>query len=86
MGSDSPATVSAREAKVISNGHDHVTDKCRRIEGVWNCFGGGGRLSSGYSNRFFRVYDISDYGETIRTYKRTEYDEIVDDMRLYKGI
>lgn len=25
---------------------------------------------------------MSDYGETIRTYKRTEKDEIVDDMIL----
>lgn len=33
-------------------------------------------------DRRFRVYDISDYGETIRTYKRTEKDEIVDDMIL----
>lgn len=33
-------------------------------------------------DRRFRVYEISDYGETIRTYKRTEHDEIVDDMIL----
>ena len=33
-------------------------------------------------DRRFRIYDISDYGETIRTYKRTEHDEIVDDMIL----
>jgi len=33
-------------------------------------------------DRRFRIYDISDYGETIRTYKRTEKDEIVDDMIL----
>ena len=41
---------------------------------------------SGYGkvgfDRRFRVYDISDYGETIRTYKRTENDEVVDDMIL----
>ena len=55
------------------------------MQGVWNCFGGGGSYS-GYSkigfDRRFRVYDVSDYGETIRTYKRTEHDEIVDDMVL----
>ena len=28
-------------------------------------------------DRRFRVYDISDFGETIRTYKRTEHDEIL---------
>ena len=33
-------------------------------------------------DRRFRVYDISDFGETIRTYKRTEHDEIIDDMIL----
>lgn len=33
-------------------------------------------------DRRFRVYDISDYGETIQTYKRTEKDEIVDEMVL----
>jgi hypothetical protein len=33
-------------------------------------------------DRRFRVYEISDYGETIRTYKRTEKDEIVDDVVL----
>lgn len=41
---------------------------------------------SGYGkigfDRRFRVYDVSDYGETIRTYKRTEHDEIVDEMVL----
>ena len=33
-------------------------------------------------DRRFRIYDISDYGETIRTYKRTEKDEILDEMIL----
>lgn len=41
---------------------------------------------SGYSrigfDRRFRIFDISDYGETIRTYKRTEKDEILDEMYL----
>lgn len=41
---------------------------------------------SGYGkigfDRRFRIYDISDFGETIRTYKRTEKDEILDDMIL----
>ena len=30
----------------------------------------------------FRIYDISDYGEQIKTYKRLENDEIVDEMVL----
>ncbi|KAG5653410.1 hypothetical protein H0H81_000697 [Sphagnurus paluster] len=33
-------------------------------------------------NGHCHVYELSDYGETIRTYKRTEKDEIVDDMIL----
>jgi hypothetical protein len=41
---------------------------------------------SGYSrigfDRRFRIYDISDFGETIRTYKRTEKDDILDEMIL----
>jgi hypothetical protein len=28
------------------------------------------------------MYDISDYGETIRTYKRLANDEVVDEMVL----
>jgi len=74
-----------KEIKVISNGHCHVTENCRRVKGVWLCFGGGGSYS-GYGkvgfDRRFRIYDVSGYGETIRTYKHTEHDEIVDDMIL----
>ncbi|PAV20053.1 Metallo-dependent phosphatase [Pyrrhoderma noxium] len=73
------------EIKVIANGHCHITENCRRVKGIWQCFGGGGSYS-GYSkigfDRRFRIYDISDFGETIRTYKRTEKDEIVDEMVL----
>ncbi|PPR01694.1 hypothetical protein CVT24_001522 [Panaeolus cyanescens] len=73
------------EVKVIGNGHCHVTENCRRVNGVWFCFGGGGSYS-GYGrvgfDRRFRIYDISDFGETIVTYKHTEKDEIVDKMTL----
>ena len=44
------------------------------------------RSYSGYSkvgfDRRFRIYDVLEYGETIRTYKRTEKDEILDEMVL----
>lgn len=44
------------------------------------------RSYSGYGkigfDRRFRVYDILDYGESIKTYKRTDKDEIVDEMVL----
>ncbi|EJU03587.1 Metallo-dependent phosphatase [Dacryopinax primogenitus] len=73
------------EIKVVGHGHDHITDKCARVKGVWFCFGGGGSFS-GYGkvgfDRRLRVYKISDYGETIRTYKHTEHDKIIDDVIL----
>ncbi|CAL1715541.1 unnamed protein product [Somion occarium] len=83
--SDHRAGGDDREVKVIANGHCHLTENCKRVKGVWMCFGGGGSYS-GYGkigfDRRFRIYDISDYGENIRTYKRTEHDEIVDEMVL----
>ncbi|KAF8577708.1 Metallo-dependent phosphatase [Ramaria rubella] len=70
-----------REVKVVANGHCHVSENCRRVKGIWMCFGGGGSYS-GYGkvgfDRRFRVYNISDYGETIKTYKRTEHGDIMD--------
>lgn len=73
------------EVKVVANGHCHITENCRRVRGIWLCFGGGGSYS-GYGkigfDRRFRVYDISDFGETIRTYKRTENDKVLDEMVL----
>jgi len=85
MESDHSANGNAREVKVVGNGHSHITENCKRIKGVWLCYGGGGSYS-GYGkvgfDRRFRVYDVSDYGETIRTYKRTDKDEIIDDIVL----
>ncbi|KZV63009.1 Metallo-dependent phosphatase [Peniophora sp. CONT] len=76
---------SAPEVKVVGNGHCHITENCRRISGVWMCFGGGGSYE-GYGkvgfDRRFRVYDISDYGETIRTYKVLESGDRIDEMAL----
>ncbi|KAF5362132.1 hypothetical protein D9756_002488 [Leucocoprinus leucothites] len=73
------------EVKAVANGHCHITENCRRVKGVWLCFGGGSSYS-GYGkigfDRRFRVYEISDYGETIKTWKRTEHDDIVDEMIL----
>jgi len=73
------------EVKVVGNGHCHVTDNCKRVKGIWHCFGGGGSFA-GYGrvgfDRRFRVYEISDFGESIRTYKRRADDEIVDEMVL----
>jgi hypothetical protein len=73
------------EVKVVGNGHCHVTDNCKRVKGVWLCFGGGGSFA-GYGkvgfDRRFRIYEISDFGETIRTYKRLASEEVVDEMVL----
>ncbi|KAH9990180.1 Metallo-dependent phosphatase [Russula vinacea] len=73
------------EVKVVGNGHCHVTDNCKRVKGVWLCFGGGGSFA-GYGkvgfDRRFRIYEISDFGETIRTYKRLANEEFVDAMAL----
>ncbi len=33
-------------------------------------------------DRRFRIYEVSDYGETIRTYKRVANEEVVDEMAL----
>jgi len=75
----------AREVKVVANGHCHVSDNCRRVLGVWLCFGGGGAYG-GYSkpgfDRRFRIYKISEYGEKIETYKRTERGDVIDNMIL----
>ncbi|KAJ3540453.1 hypothetical protein NM688_g6225 [Phlebia brevispora] len=76
MESDHRGAGSQREVKVVANGHCHVTENCRRVHGVWNCFGGGGSYS-GYGklgfDRRFRMFEVSDYGETIRTWKHTEH-------------
>ncbi|KAG7093566.1 hypothetical protein E1B28_007236 [Marasmius oreades] len=80
-------TSSTLEVKAVANGHCHITENCRRVKGIWMCFGGGGSYS-GYGkigfDRRFRVYDISNYGETITTYKRTESesDEVINKQIL----
>ncbi|KAF5351514.1 hypothetical protein D9758_007250 [Tetrapyrgos nigripes] len=75
----------ATEVKVVANGHCHITENCRRVKGIWQCFGGGGSYS-GYGkvgfDRRFRIYQIENFGETIRTWKRTEEDNVVDEQVL----
>ncbi|KAG9125890.1 hypothetical protein FRC07_005748 [Ceratobasidium sp. 392] len=84
-----PATQTTKgigtEVKVIANGHVHTADNCRRVKGVWSCFNGGSSYA-GYGklgfDRRFRIFQISQYGEKIETYKRTETDTIIDRMVL----
>jgi hypothetical protein len=42
MESEEGASSRVPEVKAIGNGHCHASDNCRRISGVWMCFGGGG--------------------------------------------
>lgn len=76
-GAESPVT----QVKVLSHGHCHMTDRCRRVDGVWMCFDGGSSFS-GYGqadfDRRIRVYHISQWGEVIETYKRLAGGDIVD--------
>ncbi|KAK4699220.1 hypothetical protein P7C70_g7043, partial [Phenoliferia sp. Uapishka_3] len=70
-GEFSAPTTGRPEVKVVANGHCHVSEDCRRVKGVWLCFGGGASYSgygkAGFARRM-RVYTIADYGETIGTY------------------
>jgi len=82
---DTESVMTKTEVKVVGHGHCHITDKCRRVSGIWMCFGGGGSYS-GYGTedfeRRYRIYDIDDYGETIKTWKRTESGKRVDEQVL----
>ncbi|KAG8792115.1 hypothetical protein FRC17_008645 [Serendipita sp. 399] len=74
-----------REVKIVANGHNHLTNSCRRVLGIWFCFNGGSSYS-GYGkagvDRRFRVFNVTDWGETITTYGRTEHGEIIDQIVL----
>ncbi|CAK9785592.1 Metallo-dependent phosphatase [Cutaneotrichosporon oleaginosum] len=73
------------EVKVLSHGHVHNTDRCRRVHGVWTCFNGGSSYA-GYGKvgfeRRVRIYNVSDWGETISTYKRLASGETIDQQVL----
>ncbi|WOO76974.1 putative inactive purple acid phosphatase 29 [Vanrija pseudolonga] len=76
-GGENPVT----QVKVLSHGHCHMTDRCRRVDGVWMCFDGGSSFS-GYGkadfDRRIRVYLVSQWGEVIETYKRLVGGDVVD--------
>ena len=92
-------TSQVNEVKILSHGHCHVTDRCRRTDGIWSappctpltmlmsraCFDGGSSYS-GYGqvdfDRRVRVYQISEYGEKVETYKRRTTGEIIDQQIL----
>jgi hypothetical protein len=76
-----PDATATTEIKVLSHGHCHNTDRCRRVSGVWMCFDGGSSYT-GYGaadfDRRVRVFNISQWGETIASYKRLTSGDIVD--------
>lgn len=75
------AALKDSEVKITSHGHCHLTDRCRRVSGVWMCFDGGSSFS-GYGlpefNRRVRVYELSEWGDVVSSYKRTFGGEILD--------
>ncbi|WWD21674.1 hypothetical protein CI109_106160 [Kwoniella shandongensis] len=82
------STANKAEVKVLSHGHCHNTDRCRRTDGIWMCFDGGSSFS-GYGqlgfDRRVRIYKLSDYGEKIETYKRLSGGEVIDNQVLVGG-
>ncbi|KAK8847584.1 hypothetical protein IAR55_005443 [Kwoniella newhampshirensis] len=78
-------TVKKTEVKVLSHGHCHNTDRCRRTDGVWMCFDGGSSFS-GYGqlgfDRRVRIYKLSEYGEKVETYKRLSGGRVIDEQVL----
>jgi hypothetical protein len=66
MESEHVAGGNATEVKVVANGHCHLTENCRRVKGVWLCFGGGGYVIS--SVLLYEVID--DVGRSYSGYGR----------------
>ncbi|GAA5832135.1 hypothetical protein JCM11251_004252 [Rhodosporidiobolus azoricus] len=85
-GESASPTMGRPEVKVLAHGHCHNTSDCRRVKGVWICFGGGGSYS-GYGNSTFarrmRVFNLSQFGERIETYQLTDTKERINQAVLY---
>ncbi|GAA5908254.1 uncharacterized protein JCM6883_004327 [Sporobolomyces salmoneus] len=80
-GESSAPTEGRPEVKVLAHGHCHLTSDCRRVQGVWQCFGGGGTYS-GYGRgsfpRRFRVFRLSEFGEKIETEQLLDTKEVIN--------
>ncbi|KDN38154.1 Metallo-dependent phosphatase [Tilletiaria anomala UBC 951] len=67
---------SERDVELIVHGHMHNNEDCRRVQGVWICFGGGSSFA-GYGRadlkRRARVIQLDKWGERISTWHR--YDD-----------
>lgn len=63
------------------SGHNHVNDYCLEKEGIQLCFAGGAGIGAygaehlGWPRRA-RLFAISDFGSTIRTWKRVFTDDL----------
>lgn len=84
-GEFSQETSGRPEIKVLAHGHCHLSEDCRRIKGVWVCFGGGGSYAgygqAGFSRRM-RVFTLSDFGEKIGTFELLDTKERIDEVVL----
>lgn len=74
------AELAARDAqtpgvRLYIHGHMHNNADCRRVRGVWICFGGGASYAAygkvGFARRV-RVYEVSHWGEAISSWQRLE--------------
>lgn len=61
--------------RLYVHGHMHNNEDCRRVRGVWICFGGGVSYAAygkvGFARRA-RVYRITDFGQTTTTWHRRD--------------
>ncbi|PWN47105.1 hypothetical protein IE53DRAFT_270919 [Violaceomyces palustris] len=72
--------------KMFVHGHMHLNEDCRRVRGIWICFGGGSSLA-GYGKigikRRSRVIEISEWGQKLKSWHLLELDpQRVDEVML----
>ncbi|EST09589.1 Phosphoesterase domain protein [Kalmanozyma brasiliensis GHG001] len=64
--------------RLLVHGHMHLNSDCRRVNGIWICFGGGSSLA-GYGRkdvqRRARVIVLEQWAAKIRTYHRIDRDD-----------
>lgn len=76
----------ASGVQLFVHGHMHNNEDCRRVRGMWICFGGGASYAAygklGFQRRA-RVFRVSDWGERIATYHRfDDRKDLVDEVEL----
>lgn len=71
--------------RVLVHGHMHNNADCRRIQGMWICFGGGASYAAYGTTRLerrCRVYELREHGARIVTWQRTASGARIDDAEL----